>query len=61
MDKPLVQRILELEEKVKELEIEMRGPEGLQRHIGKIRDVVGMNNPIKEKKKHGNSKTKRRD
>lgn len=39
----LLQRIFELEEKIKELEVEVRGPEGLQRHIGKIRDFVGMN------------------
>lgn len=51
MDKPLIQRILEVEEKIKELEIEIRGPDGLHVHIGKIRDVVGMNDDKKTGKK----------
>lgn len=43
MDKPLVQRILELEEKVKELEKEIPI---LQKEDKEIRDFVGMNDPI---------------
>lgn len=57
MDKPLVQRILELEEKVKKLEKEIPV---LQKKNKEIRDFVGMNNSIKEKK-HGNSKIARRN
>lgn len=40
----LIERIFELEKKIESLEAEIRGPEGVCVHIGKIRTFVGMNN-----------------